>query len=113
MVLLVGWLLPAAASAALVLHELDHAHHGAPPRAVEALLHGHLHSDSEPPHVHALVASPEAMRARPEARPSASPGAKAVSATTPAFPPVRSLPRRDDPDPGGPSRQASLRVFRI
>lgn len=112
-VLLVGWLLPAAASAALVFHELDHAHHGVPPRAVEAVVHGHLHSDSEPPHAHDLLASPEALRARHEARPIASPGAKAVAFTAPAFPPVRSLPRQDDPDPGGPSRQASLRVFRI
>ena len=40
LLLLAGWLLPAATSAALVLHEIEHEHGSAAPAAMVALFHG-------------------------------------------------------------------------
>lgn len=108
-----GWLLPSAFSAALVLHEIDHAHGSEAPRLAEALLHGHLHSDDEPGHRHAFVDTARALvtaRRVPVALPLAT---RAAETGVPAAPPRRVLARRADPDPGGPNRQATLSIFRI
>ena len=113
LLLLVGWLLPAATSAALVLHEIEHEHGSAAPAAMVALFHGHLHSDSEPAHAHELAASTASLKALPPVSPLAAPKAGIAAPPVPVAPPGSSRPWRDDADPGGPSRQASLRVFRI
>jgi hypothetical protein len=108
-----GWLLPAAFSAALLLHEIDHGHGSAVPRVAEALLHGHLHSDDEPGHRHAFADTARALvtaRRAPVALPFATRAAKAVG---PVASPRRALARRAEPDPGGPDRQATLSIFRI
>lgn len=113
LLLVAGWLLPAAASATFVLHEIEHAGERGAPAAIAVLLHGHLHSESEAPHSHELAVSPETARTS-SAAPGLSPLARASAApVVPADPRPARAPRRDDPDPGGPSRQASLSVFRI
>lgn len=108
-----GWLLPAATSAALVLHEIDHEHGSAAPAAMVALFHGHLHSDSEPGHAHELAASPASLKASSPVSLLAAPKAGITTPLVPVAPPAASKAWRDDADPGGPSRQASLGVFRI
>ncbi|MHB1047326.1 MAG: hypothetical protein ACYC4P_15085 [Thermoanaerobaculia bacterium] len=114
LLLLVGWLFPAATSAALVLHEIDHEHGSAAPAAMVALFHGHLHSDSEPAHAHELSASPASLKALSAVSPlAAAPKAGIVALPVPVAPFASSKAWRDDADPGGPSRQALLRVFRI
>lgn len=111
--LLLGWLLPAAASCAFFLHEIEHSRHAAPRAAVETLLHGHLHSEAEAPHTHDLDAWPDPARTAARPGPVDPPATSAAVAIAPLRGPGQASGRQDDADPGGPCRQASLRVFRI
>lgn len=96
-----------------MLHEIEHADERGAPAAIAVLLHGHVHAESEAPHSHEVAASPETARIPPPT-PGLSPLALATAApVVPVAPRPARAPRRDDPDPGGPSRQASLSVFRI
>lgn len=113
LLLAAGWLLPAAFSAALLLHEIDHAHEPGAPSAAEALFHGHLHADGEPGHQHAFVGSPDLVRCGARAAIVAPPATAVGPALAPATRPRPPAARRAEPDPGGPSRQASLSTFRI
>lgn len=108
-----GWILPAAFSAVLLAHELGHAHEPAAPQAAEALLHGHVHSDGDPGHRHPFAGSPDLSRGTAR---TILVGPPAATDSLEVRPPARSWPpaaHRADPGPGGPSRQASLSIFRI
>lgn len=108
-----GWLAPTAASGAFVLHELEHAHPPAVRAALETLLHGHTHDESEPQHHHDLAEAAFSVRFAFRPDPASLPGAGLALPAAPIHAPARTAVRQDDPDPGGPGRQASLRVFRI
>lgn len=112
LLLVAGWLLPASASAAHLWHEAGHAHGGAAD-AVESLLHGHLHSESAPPHSHELATPPDSSCLRPVSASLAATAVARLVPTVPVGPRAVLGAERDDPDPGGPARQASLSVFRI
>lgn len=110
--LFLGWLLPAAASCAFFLHEIEHSHPRASRARVETILHGHLHSEAEPPHTHDLVAWPDPVRTAFRPGPIAPPATSSSLSIAPVRASTRASGREDDPDPGGPGRQAVLRVFR-
>ena len=112
LLLAAGWLLPAF-SAALILHEIDHANDPGAPSAAEALFHGHLHADGEAGHQHAFVGSPDLVRCGARSAIAAPPSTAESLALAPAAPPRATVARRAEPDPGGPSRQALLATFRI
>jgi hypothetical protein len=108
-----GWLVPTAASGAFVLHELEHAHPPGARAALETILHGHAHDESEPPHDHDLAEAAFSVRLAFRPDPARLPVTGLALPAAPIHAPATTAVRQDDPDPGGPSRQASLRVFRI
>ena len=108
-----GWLVPTAASCAFVLHDLEHAHRPGARADLATILHGHTHDESEPQHDHDLAGAAFSGRLAFRPDPVFLPSTGLAQPVAPLIAPARTTFRRDDPDPGGPARQASLRVFRI
>lgn len=118
--LLLAWLSPAAATAAIAGHELvEHGHAASQTgRAVlEALEHGHLHTGAELDHEHQLARSgvPELRLVRIDLPPPASPGAAHLGEIVPPVPSAGQMHRERTPPPraSGPELLARLCLLRL